>query len=85
MQWKCAKGIDYFLIPDTITIQNGGMKMQLPKIEQEQEPKGKRSIRQNVWSNYIGYIGRYRWMTFASEFDAKEWVDRYQPSDKNGE
>lgn len=49
--------------------------MELPKIEQEQEPKGKRSYRWNIWGNYAGYIGRKRWMTFALEADAKEWVN----------
>jgi hypothetical protein len=48
--------------------------MKLPKLEQEIEPKGKRSYRWNVWGNYVGYIGRKRWMTFAIESDAKEWV-----------
>lgn len=49
--------------------------MQLPQIQQEQEPKGKRSYRWNVWGNYVGYIGRKRWMTFALEADAIEWVN----------
>lgn len=49
--------------------------MKLPEIKQEPEPKGKRSIRWNVWGNWVGYIGRKRWMTFASEFDANEWLN----------
>lgn len=49
--------------------------MKLPQIKQEQEPKGKRSYRWNIYGNYVGYIGRKRWMTFATEFDAKEWVE----------
>lgn len=49
--------------------------MQLPKIQQEKEPKGKRSYRWNIYGNYVGYIGCKRWMTFATEFDAKEWVE----------
>lgn len=49
--------------------------MQLSQIKQEQEPKGKRSYRWNVWGNYVGYIGRKRWMTFAREADAIEWVN----------
>jgi len=48
--------------------------MNLPNIEQEAEPKGKRSYRWNVWGNYVGYIGRKRWMAFAIEQDAKDWV-----------
>ena len=49
--------------------------MKLPQIKQEQEPKGKRSIRWNIWGNYVGYIGRRRWMTFANERDANEWLN----------
>lgn len=52
--------------------------MKLPKIEQEQEPKGKRSIRWNIYGNWVGYIGRKRWITFATEFDAIEWRDQKQ-------
>lgn len=48
--------------------------MQLPKIEQEQEPEGKRSYRWNIYGNFVGYIGRKRWITFAREADAIEWV-----------
>ena len=50
--------------------------MQLPKIEQEPEPKGKRSYRWNIYGNWVGYIGRKRWVNFATEFDAKEWVQK---------
>lgn len=55
--------------------------MKLPQIQQEQEPKGKRSIRWNVWGNWVGYIGRKRWMTFASEFDANEWLNEDKTND----
>ena len=48
--------------------------MKLPQIQQEQEPTGKRSYRWNIYGNFVGYIGRKRWMTFALEADAKEWV-----------
>lgn len=48
--------------------------MELPKIKQEQEPKGKRSYRWNVYGNYVGYIGTRRWRTFAKEQDAIDWV-----------
>lgn len=48
--------------------------MKLPQIKQEQEPKGKRSYRKNVWGNYVGYVGRKRWIDFGREFDAIEWV-----------
>jgi len=57
------------------------IQMKLPKIEQETEPKGKRSYRWNIYGNFVGYIGRKRWMTFATEFDAKEWVN--EQSDNN--
>lgn len=49
--------------------------MKLPQIQQEPEPQGKRSYRWNIYGNFVGYIGRKRWMTFATEFDAKEWVE----------
>lgn len=49
--------------------------MKLPAIKQEEEPKGKRSIRWNIYGNWVGYIGKYRWMTFAREQDAIEWRD----------
>jgi hypothetical protein len=49
--------------------------MKLPAIPQEREPKGKRSIRRNVWGNWIGYIGTRKWMTFAKEANAIEWRD----------
>lgn len=52
--------------------------MQLPKIEQEQEPKGKRSYRWNIYGNYVGYIGRRKWRVFANEFDAKLWVEEQE-------
>jgi hypothetical protein len=50
-------------------------KMKLPDIKQEPEPKGKRRIHWNIWGNWVGYIGRYRWMTFSNEADAIEWRD----------
>lgn len=49
--------------------------MKLPKIEQEPEPKGRRSVRQNIWGNWVGYIGNRRWMTFSREQDAIDWRD----------
>lgn len=49
--------------------------MKLPQIKQEQEPKGKRSYRWNIYGNFVGYIGRKRWINFAREADAIEWVN----------
>ena len=51
------------------------MKINYPKVEQETEPKGKRSYRWNIYGNYVGYIGRTRWMTFAHEDEAIEWAN----------
>jgi len=49
-------------------------QMKLRQIKQKQEPKGKRSYRWNILGNFVGYVGRKRWMSFDTEFDAKEWV-----------
>lgn len=57
--------------------------MKLPAISQEQEPNGKRWYRWNVYGNYVGYIGNRRWMTFANEFDAIEWVNAKEQSNEN--
>lgn len=54
--------------------------MQFPKIDQKQEPKGKRSYRCNRWGYFIGYIGRKRWMTFVKEQDAIHWVAKDKSS-----
>ena len=48
----------------------------ISKIQQEPEPKGKRTIRFNVWGNWVGYISGRRWLTFTSEQDAIDWRDK---------
>lgn len=46
-------------------------------IEKEVTPKGKRSIRFNVWGNWVGYVSGKRWIDFGchacAESDAIEW------------
>lgn len=56
--------------------------MKLPKIEQEKEPEGKRSYRWNVHGNFVCYIGRKRWIDFAREADAIEWVNKKSESNQ---
>lgn len=42
--------------------------MRLPEIEQEQPPKGKRTVRETVWGTTRGYIaGRY-WLTIGDTY-----------------
>lgn len=40
-------------------------KILYPTIEQEETPKGKRTVRLNIWGNWIGYVGRKRWLDFG--------------------
>lgn len=53
--------------------------MKLPEIKQEPEPKGKRTVRGNIWGNLVGYIGGKRWKEFGDRWnksnqdDAEEW------------
>lgn len=53
--------------------------MKLPKIAQEETPKGKRSIRWNIWGNWVGYVSGKRWIEFGSqpwsEREANEWMN----------
>ena len=39
-----------------------------------QEPKGKRHYKQNVYGNYVGYIGRARWIEFGDKPWSEEWA-----------
>lgn len=52
--------------------------MQLPEVKQEETPQGKRSIRWNVYGNWVGYVSGKRWKEFGcqawSEREANEWV-----------
>lgn len=34
-------------------------------IDHKTEPKGKRTIRVNIYGNIVGYIGRTRWIEFG--------------------
>jgi hypothetical protein len=43
--------------------------MELPKIEQEETPKGKRSVRRNIYGNLNGYVSGKFWTTFGDAFD----------------
>lgn len=47
-------------------------------IEKEATPKGKRTVRLNIWGNWIGYVSGRRWMDFgchaSAEQDAAEWI-----------
>lgn len=56
--------------------------MDLPKIDQEPTPKGKRSIRWNIYGNWVGYVSGRRWKEFGcqpwSEREAIEWRDEPQ-------
>lgn len=56
-----------------------GMKFILPAIEQREIPKGKRKIRQNIWGNWVGYIGRERFKEFgyraSAESEALNWLN----------
>ena len=53
--------------------------MQLPKINQEPTPKGKRSVRWNIYGNWVGYVSGKRWKEFGcqpwSEREANEWLE----------
>lgn len=53
-------------------------KFNFPKIEQE-EIKGKRSIRNNIYGNWVGYAGGKRVKEFGcqawSEREANEWLE----------
>lgn len=54
--------------------------MNLPKLEEE-APKGKRTVRANVWGNLSGYIGGRFWKTIGPTYavgtdrDAQEFLD----------
>jgi hypothetical protein len=42
----------------------------------EQAPKGKRSIRKNVWGNWVGYVAGKRWEMFGDDLVvAKHWLE----------
>ena len=49
-------------------------------------PKGKRSIRLNIWGNWVGYVSGRRWMEFGcqawAEREAREWLE-HQPPQRN--
>lgn len=54
--------------------------MELPKIAQEELPKGKRSVRSNIWGNLVGYVGGKRWEEFGDCYsvmnneNAQHWI-----------
>lgn len=39
--------------------------MNLPTIAQEETPKGKRTVKANIYGNLVGYIGKKRWEEFG--------------------
>ena len=43
--------------------------MELPRIQQETPPKGKRTVRRSIYGNLNGYIGGRFWTTFGDAFD----------------
>ena len=52
------------------------MLFNFPEIEVKETPKGKRSIRCNVWGNWVGYVSGKRFKEFGvSEHDAVEWLN----------
>lgn len=56
--------------------------MKLPTIPQPETPKGKRSIRWNVYGNWVGYVSGKRWKEFGSkpwsEAEANAWLEEQQ-------
>jgi hypothetical protein len=44
------------------------MKMNFPEIDNT-PPKGKRSVRSNVWGNTNGYIAGRFWVTLGGTYD----------------
>lgn len=50
------------------------MKFILP-IKELSPPKGKRTIKLNMWGNWVGYISGRRYKDLGcSEYTAKEWL-----------
>ena len=39
--------------------------MQLPKINLEETPKGKRTLKTTIYGNLVGYVGGKRWEEFG--------------------
>lgn len=53
------------------------MKFLLPD-KTEETPKGKRTVRENIWGNIVGYVGGRRWKEFGpiapwTRREAEEW------------
>lgn len=53
--------------------------MKLPQIPQPETPKGKRTVRGNIYGNLVGYVSGRRWIEFGDRWSqinqetAEEW------------
>ena len=48
--------------------------MRLSEVVEEPTPKGKRSVRSNIWGNLNGYVAGRFWITFGCTDDGYAWA-----------